>query len=323
MNTISAPSPERKRLLKRYIRLSLVVLFMYFFAGRSSGQECKQEASGWNPPSAGPITTWTAPITCKGSFVFQPFFFYNYIRGAFDSEGHFKHFKDGEKKSEFQESVFLKYGLFDRFDVCVFGTYQQVLVNKDGSSVTASGFNDTYLYLRYCLLDETDILPTATAIFQLKFPTGKYEKADPGMMGADIVTPDTGGGAYEEGYGLNFTKRIKPFILHADFMFGFPNPATVDGVNTRYGSYFLYDAAIEYFFYGPFNLMVEANGLTQGDKKESGSFMPSTCVRYLNLIAGLGWSDDKMQMLMAYQRTVAGTNTDVNDSFIATFVYTF
>ena len=277
----------------------------------------------WNPPSAGPVITWTAPVCAKGRLIAQPFFFYNYIRGAFDNEGNYKHFKNGGKKSEFQEVLFFRYGLFDRLEVSALGTYQQVFISKTGDSAAASGFNDTYLFLRYCLLDETDWLPTTTALFQLKFPTGKYQSADPAKLGADIMIPDTGGGAYEEGYGLNFTKHIRPLILHADFMFGFPNPTTVNGVNTRYGSYLLYDAAAEYFFYGPFNLLAEANGLLQGDRRENGYLTPSTAVGYLDLVAGLGWSDQQIQMLVAYQRTVAGTNADVKDSVVVTFSHTF
>ena len=301
----------------------VIIFFITFMPEYLFGQECKEESKGWNPPSVGPIVTWTAPVVCKGNLVVQPFLFYNYIRGTFNSEGHYKHFKDGERRSEFQEMLFLQYGLFDRFDISAQGTYQQALVNNMEGNVTASGFNDTYLFLRYCLLDETKWLPTTTAVFQLKLPTGKYQKSDPDMLWADIITAPTGGGSYEEGYGLNFTKRIKPFILHADFLFGFPNPTKVDGINTRYGSFFNYDAAIEYFFFDHFNLMVEANGLIQGDRKEDGCLTPSTSVEYLDLIAGLGWSDDKIQMLVAYRRTVAGTNTNVNDSVVATFVYTF
>ena len=35
----------------------------------------------WSPPSAGPITTWTAPLCGKSKFSVQPFFFYNIGRG--------------------------------------------------------------------------------------------------------------------------------------------------------------------------------------------------------------------------------------------------
>ncbi len=296
----------------------IMLIPVYSFA-----QECKERMNDWDPPSVGTITAWTAPVCDKGEMKIQPYFFYNYIRGVFNSEGHFKHFKDREKMSEFQEVLFLQYGLFERFEISAQGIYQQVLVNNAEGNAAASGFNDTYIFSRYCLLDETEWLPATTALFQLKLPTGKYQNSGPDMAGSDIMTASTGGGSYEEGCGLIFTKRIKPFILHADFLFGFPNPARVDGVNMRYGSYFNYNGAVEYFFYDHFNLLAEANGLIQGDSKEDGRLTPSTSIKYLALTAGLGWSDEKIQMLIAYQRAVAGTNTNVNDSVVATFVYTF
>jgi hypothetical protein len=308
---------------KLFAGVAAIFVFLTFLISSSFGQECRKDAKEWNPLSVGPVVTWTAPVCCTGDLMFQPFFFYDYIRGTFNEEGHYKHFKDSQKKSTFREVLFLQYGLFDRFDIGAQGAYQQVLRNADGKSVTATGFEETYLYFRYCLLDETKWLPTTTFVFQLTMPTGKYQKGKPGFVGADIMTPDTSAGAYEEVYGIIFTKRIKPFKFHADFQLGFPNPARVDGVNTKYGSYFNYNGAVEYFFHGPFNIMVEANGLIQGDRREDGYLTPSTAVSFLSLVAGLGWSDERIQMLISYQRTLAGTNVDVDNSVIATFTYTF
>src|SRR3989338_7589816 len=42
-----------------------------------------KEADEWNPVSAGPLTTWTAPLCDKGKLVVQPFLFYNRSRGTF------------------------------------------------------------------------------------------------------------------------------------------------------------------------------------------------------------------------------------------------
>ncbi len=58
--------------------------------------------------------------------------------------------------------------------------------------------------------------------------------------------------------------------------------------------------------------MFGINLLLQGDKTNSFIIAP-----------GIGWSNDKIQILLAYQRVMAGTNTDANDSVVATFVYTF
>ena len=71
----------------------------------------------WNPPSAGPVTTWTAPLCGKGKFAIQPFFFYNRTRGFFDSDGHYESLPDSDWKNQFQEQLFAQFGLTDRIDM--------------------------------------------------------------------------------------------------------------------------------------------------------------------------------------------------------------
>jgi len=69
--------------------------------------------------------------------------------------------------------------------------------------------------------------------------------------------------------------------------------------------------------------MFEISALVQGDKREDGNRIPDSNQRSLTICPGIGWSSDKIQTLLAYQRTIAGTNMDVNDSFVFTFAYTF
>lgn len=97
----------------------------------------------------------------------------------------------------------------------------------------------------------------------------------------------------------------------------------VDGVKTIYGEYLNYDFEIEYFLAGGVNLMLEFNGFLQQDKKQDGSKIPSSNSNYLTIAPGFGWSNEKIQTLVAYQRTLTGTNTDANDSIVFTFVYSF
>lgn len=292
------------------------------YPGHSFAQG-EQEAMQWNPVSAGPITTWTAPLCDKGKLVAQPFFFYNRTRGVFDGEGGYKSFTNKETKSQYQEQLFLQYGVTDRLEIDAQGVFQQNLRHVDSGSSASAGFGDTYLFGRYCILHEKACLPHTTALVQVKLPTGKYQKAKEGKLDTDLMGATSGGGSYDVGYGITFTKKIKPFILHADLIYSIPNLTRVDGIKTRYGNYVNYDFGIEYFLPKGFNLMFECNGFIQGDRKEDGEFVPSSDVQYLNITPGIGWSCDKIQTLLAYQRTLAGANTDVNDSLIATFVYTF
>lgn len=282
------------------------------------------ESEEWNPVTAGPVTTWTAPLCGKRKLVVQPFLFYNRTRGVFDGEGHYKSFTNKETKSQYQEQLFMQYGITDRIEIDAQGVFQQNLRHVNGDSASSAGFGDSYIFGRFCAIEEIGWLPHVAALFQLKLPTGKYQKADSGKLGTDLMGATSGGGSYDHGYGVILTKKLKPFVLHADFIYSIPVLARVDGVKTRYGNYLNYDAGIEYILPCGFNLMVECNGFIQGDRKADGQFVPASDVQYLNIAPGVGWSpNDKLQMLLAYQRTLAGTNVDVNDSVIFTFVYTF
>ena len=296
----------------------LIPISTNVLAEEASATQCE-----WNLPSAGPVTTWTAPLCGKKKLVVQPFFFYNRTRGIFDGEGHYKSFTNNETKSQYQEQLFLQYGVTDYLEIDAQGVYQQNLRHLDGDNAASTGFSDFYLFARYCVLEESKLLPHATALFQLKLPTGKYQKADEGRLGTDLMGATSGGGSYDTGYGILLTKKFKPFILHADLLYSFPMPARVDGVKTRYGDYVNYDLGIEYFLPYGINLVCECNGFIQGDRKADGEYLPASDVQYLNISPGIGWSCDKIQMLVAYQRTLTGTNVDVNDSVIFTFVYTF
>lgn len=105
----------------------------------AAGDSCKREQKGWNPPSVGPLVTWTAPVVCPNELDAQLFFFYNRTRGTFDSEGGYKSFKNKEKKWQWQEMLFLQYGLTDRLEICGLGGAQQNIKHVDGQSAEGSG----------------------------------------------------------------------------------------------------------------------------------------------------------------------------------------
>ena len=78
----------------------------------------------WNPSSAGPITTWTAPVVGKGHLAIQPFFFYNRTRGEFNEDGHYVPLPKGEKESQFQQQLFAQYGITDKWEFDAQTVYQ-------------------------------------------------------------------------------------------------------------------------------------------------------------------------------------------------------
>jgi len=276
-------------------------------------------AEEWDPPSAGPVTTWTAPLCGKGKFVIQPFIFYNRTRGIFNSQGHYDSLPEGEKKYQYQEQLFMQYGLTDRLEVDAQAVYQENYVKNAEGKAHDTGFGDSYLFLRYCALEEKGRMPYIAGLVQLKMPTGKYQHLDPDKLKTDSM----GAGSWDPGLGVIMTKKIKPFIFHADAVYSFPQRTKIDDVATRYADYLNYDAGVEYFLPKGFNLLLEMNGFLQGDIKEDGQRMPSSNINYITVAPGIGWSNDKIQILLAYQRILTGTNTDANDSVVLTGVYTF
>ena len=281
------------------------------------------DVSDWNPPSPGPITTWTATVVGKGQVAIQPFTFYNRTRGDFNEEGHYIPLPKGDKESQFQQQLFAQYGITDKWEFDAQMVYQENYITQDGVKAHDEGLGDSYLFTRYQFIDDKGWLPTATGLLQLKMPTGKYQHEDPDKLEADLMGAGTGGGSWDPGIGINLTKKFKPFIVHADFIASFPQQVSVDGDKTQYGNYINCDGAVEYFLPKGFNLMMELNGLLQGDKKVNGEMVPDSNTNSLTLAPGIGWSNDRIQALIAYQRTLLGTNVDANDSIVATFVYLF
>lgn len=305
----------------------LIIISAIFINRRSplfASHDISEEQEEWNPISAGPLTTWTAPLCGKGKFVAQPFFFYNRTRGTFNAEGHYDSLPDDNNKYQFQQQLFMQYGLTKNLEVDAQTVYQQNFVRQGGQEAHSQGIGDSYLFLRYCGVEEKDWLPHLVGLFQIKFPTGKYQKARSNRLGTDLMGATSGGGSYDLGLGINLTKKKRPFIFHMDNIYNFPQEVKVDGINTKYGRYLNYDFGVEYFFSKNFNLMLEFNGFRQDDKKENGALIPSSDINYLNTATGIGLSlSDELQALLAYQRTLIGTNTDANDSVVLTFVYTF
>jgi len=307
--------------MRRFFVWIVFASFIFFNIVPAFADTVEQEE--WNPPSAGPITTWTAPLCGKGKFVIQPFFFYNRTRGTFNPEGHYDSLAKGDKKYQYQEQLFMQYGLMDKLELGGQLVYQQNFIKQSDLKAHSRGFGDSYLFLRYCAVEEQKIIPHITGVFQLKIPTGKYQKADPDKLGTGLMGAASGGGSYDHGYGINLTKKLKPFIFHIDAIYSLPLERRVDGAKTRYGRYLNYDFGVEYFLPKGFNLMLEFNGFFQGDKIQDGDKVPASDIKYLAVAPGIGWSNEKIQTLLAYQRTLTGTNTDANDSVVLTFVYAF
>lgn len=280
-------------------------------------------ADDWNPPSVGPITTWTAPVMDKGKLSLQPYAIYNITRGEFNDEGHYVPLPDSDIQSQFQQQILAKYGITDKWELDGQMVYQENYIKEDGLKAHDEGLGDSYLFTRYQFFDDKGWIPTTTGMLQVKVPTGKYQNLNPDKLGTDFMGANTGGGSWDPGVGINVSKKLKPFMVHADLIESFPQQVHIDGDRTRFGEYLRYDGAVEYFLPKGFSLMMELNGLTQGDKRGNGGMVPDSDTASLTFAPGIGWSNDRIQTLIVYQRVLIGTNTDANDSIVLTFVYTF
>jgi hypothetical protein len=273
----------------------------------------------WNPPSLGPIVTWTAPACGKEVLVLQPFLFFNNKAGDFDNDGRYADLTEGESQFQMQQALFIQYGILDKLEIDSWVQAQESWIKDSGQNGQGNGMNDSYLWLRYQLLDDKGWVPCLTGFFQLRLPTGKYQNADSTRLGADI----TGTGSFDPGFGINLSKKFKQFMIHADVIPGFPLETKVDGKKTQYGMYFNFDLGAEYFIPYGLNLMAETNGYWQAASKIQGNEAAETNNNYLSMCAGFGWSNDKVQTLLAYQRSIIGQNTVVNNGVVFSLVYSF
>jgi len=309
--------------MRRFFCLFIICFSFSFIKINANAEEVSLAQEEWNPSSAGPITTWTAPLCGKGKFSVQPFFFYNIARGSFDSKGDYKILPSGDKQYQYQEVLLLKYGVTDKLEIAGQITNQENYIKQRGLSAYDAGFGDSYLLVRYCAIEEKGWLPDIDGMFQLKIPTGKYQHLDPNKLGVDLNGATSGPGAWAPGIGIDMTKKLKPFIFHFDYIYSFPQEVSIDGVNTDYANFINSDFSVEYFLIKGFSLMLEANTFWQGDRYQDGARQLSTGVRSLTICPGIGWANDKIQTELAYQRVVLGKNIAANDSIVLTCVYTF
>ncbi|MFA5393283.1 MAG: transporter [Candidatus Ratteibacteria bacterium] len=286
-----------------------------FSQENSLGQE-----EEWGPPSTGPITASTAPLCEKGKLVVQPFFFYTDTRGGFDSHGYEESLPVGDSQSQWLGQLSLYYGLTDRLEIDISTAWQENYIKQGGLSASSGGIGDTCVTLKRCFCEENGSRPHITGLLQIKAPTGQYQHGAPGKMGTDL----TGSGSWDYSLGMVITKKIKPFIFHADVIYSIPQETTIDDIKIQYGDYLNYDFAVECFFpkKGP-NLVFEINGFQQDGTKEDGGKVADSDGNFLAATAGFGWSNDNIQTLLGYQRVLTGENADANDSVILTCVYTF
>lgn len=297
---------------------ALMLVLMLIFSGDLHAAEKKEEV--WEPITPGPFSTLTAPLVEKNAFVIQPLYFFNITRGTFDGESHYSSLPSKDYRYQQLIQLYTQYGLTERIELNVQPQWEINYAKEDAVSAEAANFADFLMNIRYCGIDESTWCPRITGIFQVKLPTGKFQKADEGKLYTDIA----GTGSTDYAYGLSFTKGIKPVVWHLDLLYAnSPSPVRIDGVKTEFDDTYTVNGAFEWIFYKKLNFLGELFWQTQGDLKEDGNWTPDTSKSSLVLSLGIGYSEKYWQMLVGYQRTLAGTNAYANDTVAATVIITF
>ncbi len=248
-----------------------------------------------------------------------PFLFINNTRGSYDSGGSFTALPDDDKPTARQLYLYMQYGVTDKLSFAGQLLYIKNFTRQTGLEADSAGLGDSNLFALYCLQEENKNKPCVTLLAQLKIPTGKFENANPDSLGTDII----GTGSYDPGVGIIMTKSMQPFVLHADLIYSMPLEATVDQIETKDGAYWNYDAGLEVIIGHGFNILLEGNGFAQGKTVADGTTVDDTNSSYIVFGPGIGWSNDKVQTLIALQTTTSGKNTDAINSWVFTLIYNF
>ena len=201
---------------------------------KDEGKEEKKEAAKEEecPATFGPIITDTAIPIEKGKFAIQPTLGLSFVTNTFSPN--WRRTSAGGDFQSFFTGVKLTYGLFNNLEV--YGVIPYIHnwagnVNEPGPqgerNAAFGGLGDISFTLKYRLVEETQTLPTVSAILTPTFPTGHFRHLNPGRLGTDAL----GGGTYAFITGFNVSKYLKPFILYGNFWYTFQTDYSTDDVD--------------------------------------------------------------------------------------------
>jgi hypothetical protein len=172
------------------------------------------------PATFGPIITDTAIPIEKGKFALQTTFGLSFTTNNFSpswrrisAEGDFKSLGMAMK---------LTYGLWNNLEVYAVIPYIHNWANnlqepgpRGERTADFGGMGNILLTFKYRLVEETQTVPTVSAIFTPSFPTGHFRRLNPGRLGMDQL----GSGSYNFTTGLNVSKYLSPFIVYGNLWY--------------------------------------------------------------------------------------------------------
>ncbi|MEN6441419.1 MAG: transporter [Syntrophobacter sp.] len=294
--------------------------------GRGEGFEPEAKASkGVEIPSTfGPIVTDTAIPIDKGKFAIQPTFAYSFITDSFTRN--WARASAGGDFQSFSMDYKLSYGLIENMEVFVVIPYVHNWargVDERGpngeTSANSGSLGDINLTLKYRLVEETETLPTVTALFATDFPSGKFRHLSPGNLGTDAA----GGGSYVFTPGINVSKYIKPFILYGNLWYSMPTSFTDDDGKQYPGDFVTVNLAAEYPITEKWVGLLELTSFW-GCGRLFGPEVTVPRESLLSIIPGIEYmATDKFSLALGLSIDLAGKNTDAAITPMLSMVYAF
>jgi hypothetical protein len=295
-------------------------------AGRGEGYEPEAEATKGEeiPATFGPIITDTAIPIEKGTFVFQPIFGFSFINSAFNDN--WRRASSGGSLQSFSMTWTLLYGLAENLEVYAIIPYVYNWVGNvteqgpnGETSANSGGLSDVNLTLKYRLVQETETLPTVSAIFSTTFPTGKFKNLNPSALNTDVL----GGGAYVFTPGFNVSKYIKPFIVYGNLWYSMPTSFTDDAGKAYPGDFVIVNLAAEYPITKKWIALIELNSFWSSGRL----FGPKTTLpreSLLSILPAIEYiATDKFSLALGLSIALVGNNSYAAISPLLSMAYAF
>ncbi len=289
-------------------------------------QEGRQEEAkeGECPATFGPLITDTAIPADTGKFIIQPTFGLSAVTNTFTNS--WRRVSAGGDFFTYDMSLKLTYGLFKNMEVYAVIPYTHnwaSSVDEPGPggerSSNFGGLGDISLTFKYRIVEETETLPTISAVFTPTFPSGHYRHLNPRRLGTDT----TGGGAYVLTPGVNVSKYIKPFIVYGNLWYSFQTDFTDDDGPQYPRDFVSANLAVEYPFTSKWVGCLELTsswdtGRLFGPSPNSPPAALLSVAPEIEYIA-----TDKLSFSLGLNVDVAGRNTDAAITPIFSMVYAF
>jgi hypothetical protein len=287
--------------------------------------EAKEEAKEEECPATfGPIITDTAIPIEKGKFAVQPTFALSLVTDVFNKD--WRRVSAGGNFQSFNMSWKFTYGLINNLEVYLVIPYIHNWasdVDEPGPrgerNSNFGGLGDVNFTLKYRLLEETETLPTISAIFTPSFPTGHFRHLNPSRLGVDAI----GGGSYIFTTGFNVSKYLKPFILYGNLWYSMQTAYTSDEERVYPRDFVTVNLAAEYPITKKWVALLELTSFWDGGRLFGlkANTPPGALV---SILPGIEYmATDKFSLALGVSVDLVGKNTDANVTPTLSMVYAF